>query len=72
MRKNIHPDYHRIKIVLTNGEEREIFSTYGKEGETLHLDQDNESHPAWTGQGRVFEKGGQVDRFKDRYGNLGI
>jgi large subunit ribosomal protein L31 len=72
MKKNFHPDYHKITVVLVNGEKREMYSTYGKEGDTIHLDIDNTIHPAWTGQRRVFEKGGQVDRFKDRYGNLGF
>jgi len=32
MREKIHPDYHTIKVVMTNGTEYETRSTYGKEG----------------------------------------
>lgn len=71
MKKDIHPAYHDVAIVMTDGEKRTVRSTYGKPGDTIHLDIDNKSHPAWTGQRRNVEKGGQVDRFKSRYGDLG-
>ncbi|MGB0918938.1 MAG: 50S ribosomal protein L31 [Holosporaceae bacterium] len=71
MKKNLHPDYHEITLILTDGEKRKVFSTYGKPGDTVQLDIDNKSHHAWTGQQRTFEKGGKIDRFKDRYGDLG-
>jgi hypothetical protein len=35
-----HPDYHFIKVVMTNGTEYTTRSTYGKEGDTLNLDID--------------------------------
>jgi len=44
-----HPDYHFIKVVMTNGTEFTTRSTYGKEGDTLQLDIDPKTHPAWTG-----------------------
>ena len=71
MKKNLHPAYHEITMVLTTGEKRVIRSTYGKPGDVIHLDIDHLSHPAWTGQQRFIQKGGRVDRFKDRYGDLG-
>lgn len=71
MKKDIHPPYHTITIVMTNGKKRQIRTTYGKPDDVLHLDIDSESHPAWTGQRRTLEKGGQIDRFKNRYGDLG-
>ena len=49
MKKDIHPEYHTIKVVMTDGTEYETRSTYGKEGDTLNLDIDPTSHPAWTG-----------------------
>ncbi len=44
-----HPDYHFIKVVLTDGSSFMTRSTYGKEGDTLNLDIDPSTHPAWTG-----------------------
>ncbi|NDB68670.1 MAG: 50S ribosomal protein L31, partial [Methylocystaceae bacterium] len=32
MRKEIHPDYHTIKVVMTDGTEYLTRSTWGKEG----------------------------------------
>ena len=33
MKKNIHPDYHKIKVVMTDGTEFETRSTWGKEND---------------------------------------
>ncbi|UXM95505.1 MULTISPECIES: 50S ribosomal protein L31 [unclassified Bartonella] len=73
MKADIHPNYHAIKVVMTNGTEYMTRSTWGKEGDTLNLDIDPNSHPAWTGgsQGLV-DRGGRVSKFKNRFGNLGI
>ena len=49
MKKNIHPNYHKIKVVMTDGTEFETMSTWGKENDTLKLDIDPKSHFAWTG-----------------------
>ena len=49
MKDGIHPDYHEITVVMTDGTTYKTRSTYGKAGETLHLDINTKSHPAWTG-----------------------
>ena len=40
MKKNIHPNYHKIKVVMTDGTEFETRSTWGKENDVLKLDID--------------------------------
>jgi large subunit ribosomal protein L31 len=73
MKKDIHPDYHEIKIVMTDGETYTTRSTYGKPGDTLHLDIDPKTHPAWTGGGvRLIDSGGQVARFNKRFKDFGL
>ena len=72
MKKDIHPDYHEITIIMTDGTEYKTKSTFGKAGETLKLDIDPKSHPAWTGQHRILDSGGQVARFNKRFSGLGI
>jgi large subunit ribosomal protein L31 len=70
MKKNneIHPDYHPIKVVMTDGTEFVTYSTYGKEGDTLSLDIDPTSHPAWTGgDAKLMDRGGRLSRFKKRF-----
>ena len=72
MKKDIHPDYHEITIQMTDGTEYTTRSTYGKEGDVLRLDIDPKTHPAWTGEHRLVDSGGQVAKFNKRYANLGL
>ena len=50
--KNIHPNYHNIKVEMTDGSQFETKSTWGKEGEILKLEIDPISHSAWTAENR--------------------
>jgi large subunit ribosomal protein L31 len=71
MKKQIHPNYHMITVVMTDGTSFDTRSTYGKPGDTLHLDIDPKSHPAWTGgQQQIVDRGGRVSRFKQKFGFL--
>ena len=70
MKKNIHPNYHKIKVVMTDGSEFETMSTWGKEGETLKLDIDSKSHPAWTGGSQKILDKGRVNKFNKKFSNL--
>ena len=73
MKEKIHPDYHTIKVVMTNGTEYLTRSTWGKEGDTMNLDIDPTTHPAWTGgQQTLLDRGGRLSKFKKRYEGLGI
>jgi len=72
MKQEIHPDYHEITVLMTDGTTYKTRSTWGKEGDTLRLEIDPSSHPAWTGQHRLLDSGGQVAKFNKRFANLGI
>jgi large subunit ribosomal protein L31 len=72
MKKDIHPDYHEITVLMTDGTEYKTRSTYGEPGDTLRLDIDPKTHPAYTGQHRLIDTGGQVAKFNKRYEGLGI
>ena len=68
MKKDIHPAYHRIKVVMTDGTEFTTRSTWGKEGDVMHLDIDPKSHPAWTGgQQQLLDRGGRLSRFQKKF-----
>jgi large subunit ribosomal protein L31 len=68
MKAEIHPDYHTIKVVMTDGTEYLTRSTWGKEGDTLNLDIDPKSHPAWTGgSAQIMDRGGRVSRFQKKF-----
>ena len=72
MKKDIHPEYHRIKVVMTDGTEFVTYSTYGAEGETLKLDIDSKTHPAWTGgQQQLLDRGGRLSRFQKKFAGIG-
>jgi large subunit ribosomal protein L31 len=70
MKKDAHPDYHDITVVMTDGTEFTTRSTYGKKGDKLHLDIDSKTHPAWTGQFRMIDRGGQLAKFNKRFAGL--
>src|SRR5258707_4582836 len=62
MKPEIHPGYHTIKVVMTDGTEFLTRSTWGKPGDTMRLDIDPKSHPAWTGGKQLLlDRGGLVD-----------
>jgi large subunit ribosomal protein L31 len=71
MKPNIHPDYHEINIIMTDGSTFTTRSCMGKPGETLRLDIDPKSHPAWTGVQRMVDTGGQVAKFNKRFASIG-
>ena len=71
MKPDIHPQYHLIKVVMTDGTEFQTRSTYGSEGTTLNLDIDPKTHPAWTGgQQQLLDRGGRLTRFNKKFGNF--
>src|SRR5579883_1308357 len=73
MKAEIHPDYHTIKVVMTDGTEFLTRSTWGKPGDTMHLDIDPKSHPAWTGGAQqLVDRGGRLSRFQKRFSGLGL
>lgn len=72
MKDGIHPDYHEITIVMTDGSSFKTRSTYGKAGDSLRLDIDPKSHPAWTGVHRLMDTGGQLAKFNKRFQGIGI
>ena len=68
MKAEIHPNYHTITVVMTDGTEYQTRSTWGKEGDKLHLDIDSKSHPAWTGGAQqLLDRGGRVSRFQKKF-----
>ena len=71
MKPDIHPEYHEINVVMTDGTQFKTRSCYGKPGDTLRLDVDPKSHPAWTGVQRVMDTGGQVAKFNKKFAGIG-
>ncbi|HYH21141.1 MAG TPA: 50S ribosomal protein L31 [Azospirillum sp.] len=72
MKNDIHPEYHEINVVMTDGSSFKTRSTWGKAGDTLRLDIDPKSHPAWTGVQKLLDTGGQIAKFNKRFASFGL
>ncbi|MFN3827516.1 MAG: 50S ribosomal protein L31 [Micavibrio sp.] len=65
-----HPDYHAIKVVMTDGTEYETRSCWGKEGDVMRLDIDPKNHPAWQGGAQKVVEKQQLKKFEGRFGSF--
>jgi large subunit ribosomal protein L31 len=71
MKTDIHPDYHMITVAMTDGTTYQTRSTYGKPGDTLQLDIDPKTHPAWTGGSQqLLDRAGRVSKFNQRFAGI--
>ena len=70
MKKDIHPNYHTIKVEMTDGTQFETKSTWGKEGEILKLEIDPKSHSAWTGGKQKLMDKGRISKFNKKFQNF--
>ena len=70
MKNKIHPDYHTIKVQMTDGSLFETKSTWGKEGDTLKLEIDPKSQAAWTGGKQKILDKGRVSKFNKKFQNF--
>jgi len=73
MKAGIHPELHTITVKMTDGHEYRTRTTWGKAGDTMSLEIDPTSHPAWVGgAGKMLDAGGQVARFNKRFSGFGL
>ncbi|MCS7087862.1 MAG: 50S ribosomal protein L31 [Thermoflexales bacterium] len=63
MKKDIHPKYYPQAKIYVGGE---FVGTIGSTKPELHLDVWSGTHPFYTGQQRLIDTEGQVDRFQKR------
>lgn len=70
MKTDIHPDYHEITVVMTDGTEYKTRTTWGKAGDTMRLDIDCLSHPAWKGGVSKITEKGQLSKFEKKFGSF--
>lgn len=64
MKKGIHPFYHNLEVVMTDGSSFQTRSCY--KADRVVLDIDSKSHPFFTGKQVLVDTAGRVDRFKKR------
>tara|TARA_B100000745_G_C19798738_1_gene262645 strand:+ start:204 stop:407 length:204 start_codon:yes stop_codon:yes gene_type:complete len=64
MKQEIHPEYYsQAKVVCSCGE---VFTT-GSTKAQLKVELCNKCHPFYTGEQRIVDTEGRVDRMKRRY-----
>ncbi len=63
MKADIHPKYYHEAKVFVGGQ---FVGTVGSTKPELHLDVWSGNHPFYTGQQRIIDTEGQVDRFQKR------
>ncbi|HEX6339882.1 type B 50S ribosomal protein L31 [Umezawaea sp.] len=79
MKQGIHPDYHPVvfrdqstgKAFLTRSTVTSTQTVQWEDGNTYPLitvDVTSDSHPFWTGNQRVMDTAGRVEKFNRRYG----
>ncbi len=65
MKENIHPKYYKdAKVICSCGN---TFTT-GSTKPTLKVELCSKCHPFFTGEQRIVDTAGRVERFKKRYG----
>ena len=65
MKAEIHPDYHKVRVVCACGETFETMSTHA--GEEIRVDICSKCHPFYTGKRKIVDSSGRVDRFRKKY-----
>ena len=65
MKADIHPQYGEITATCTCGNVIKTRSTLCKD---IHVDVCSACHPFYTGQQKVVDTGGRIDKFKKRFG----
>lgn len=68
MKKDIHPSYHPVEVTMTDGTKFLTRTTWGEPGSTLQLVIDSKNHPAYTGQRKMLDTEGRMDKFLKKYG----
>jgi large subunit ribosomal protein L31 len=78
VKKGIHPAYGPVAfrdrsagLVFVSSSTRTSSETVDVDGTTypvIDVDVSTGSHPFWTGQGRVLDTEGRVEKFNRRYG----
>ena len=64
MRESIHPQYDVVKVTCSCGH---VFETRSTLTHDLTIEVCAECHPFYTGQQKLVDTGGRVQRFRDRY-----
>jgi large subunit ribosomal protein L31 len=85
MKPGIHPDYHPVVFQDANTGAAFLTRSTATSSRTIEwetpsgprtyplivVEVSSDSHPVWTGQRRIVDSAGQVEKFNRRYGRRG-
>ncbi|HUU41542.1 MAG TPA: 50S ribosomal protein L31 [Desulfatiglandales bacterium] len=66
MKKDIHPPYQKAIVHCACGNEFETFST----AKEITVEICSQCHPLYTGQQKIVDSKGRVERFRRKYQNI--
>lgn len=64
MKNDIHPAYQEIEVTCSCGN---TFKTNSTRSGALHIEVCSECHPFYTGQQKIVDTAGRVDKFRRKY-----
>jgi large subunit ribosomal protein L31 len=64
MKPDIHPTYTEITVKCSCGN---TFKTRSTSGKDMHIDVCSACHPFYTGQQKIVDTAGRVDKFRRKY-----
>jgi len=68
MKKDIHPNYHEVRVVCACGSAFATRSTY--KSDVLHVEICSSCHPFFTGKQKLVDSAGRVERFEKKYAGM--
>jgi len=68
MKADIHPNYQEVQITCSCGSTFTTRSAMGKQ--EMRIEVCSECHPFYTGQQKIVDTAGRVERFRQKYGNV--
>lgn len=81
MKKDTHPNYREVIfhdvssdfkfITRSTIQTREKINYEGTEYPLVKVEVSSESHPFYTGQHKIMDTAGRVDKFRKRFGSVG-
>lgn len=68
MKQGIHPNYHEITVNCSCG--NQFVTKSAMEKDSFNVEVCSLCHPFYTGQQKIVDTTGRVDKFNNKFGNL--
>ena len=65
MKKDTHPNYAKVNVTCSCGNNFETQSTIAKD---FTIEVCSQCHPFYTGKQKILDTAGRVEKFKQKYG----